>query len=546
MTVIPSIVSPHYLASRAGLSILQTGGNAVEAVVATMAVLAVVYPHMCSPGGDAFWLIWNENTGELRALNASGRAAEKATRDFYLSRGLSSIPPRGYLAANTVPGAVSGWQSACDYAAAEMNHQFGWAELFADAIKLAENGVPVSSSLSSWLSKNLSARDLELRYLQRFPEFARIFLKPDGCAYQTCDLLKQPDLAQTFRILASSGAEAFYDGPIARKIVEHLQAHGGLLSLSDFARHRSDWVQPISVNYREFQSFNLPPNTQGFASLEILNILNNFDLPAFGEGTADYYHLLVEATRQAFADRDKYLSDPAFTEIPLPYLLSEQHAARLAARIDIQKAGAEIEPLTPSGDTVWVGAVDKYGNAVSAIQSIFYDFGSAVVAPGTGILLQNRGCAFSLVEGAANQIAPGKRTAHTLNPAMLFRDGRPYLLYGTMGGDGQPQTQAALVTRVVDFGMEPQAAVDAPRWLYGRAWGDKSNDLKLEGRIEESVVRELSRRGHAVKQVEDYTDIMGHAGLILIDRKRGLSIAAVDPRSDGEDPDPGKAASACT
>lgn len=258
-----------------------------------------------------------------------------------------------------------------------------------------------------------------------------------------------------------------------------------MLSLEDFKNHHADWVEPIHVNYRDTVAYNFPPNTQGMASLEILNVLNNFDVKSLGEGTADYYHVIIEATKQAFADRDKYLTDPEFSDIPLDYLLSKDHGKDQAKRISMEEAAIKVEPLDPKGDTIWLGVVDKDGNAVSLIQSIYHDFGSGIVPKGTGVILQNRGSFFSLDPNHVNALMPHKRTFHTLNPAMMLKNGKPYLVYGTMGGEGQPQTQAAIATRVVDFGMTPQEAINAPRWLYGRTWGKASNDLKMEGRIPE-------------------------------------------------------------
>jgi gamma-glutamyltranspeptidase/glutathione hydrolase len=292
-------------------------------------------------------------------------------------------------------------------------------------------------------------------------------------------------------------------------------------------------VAPLHVPYRDTVAYNLPPNTQGMASLEILNILNNFDMSKIPEGSADYYHVIVEATKEAFVDRDKYLSDPDFVKIPLDFLLSSKHGKDQAARIRMDAAAHELKPLDPKGDTVWFGVVDKDGNAVSIIQSIYHDFGSGIVPAGTGVLLQNRGSFFSLDPQSVNHLEPGKRTFHTLNPAMLLKGGKPYLVYGTMGGEGQPQTQAAIVTRVVDYGMTPQEAINAPRWLHGRTWGASSNDTKFEGRIPADVTDELKRRGHPVKVVENYTDTMGHAGAILIDPATKVRYGATDPRGDG-------------
>ncbi len=533
MTTHGMVTSPNYLASQAGLDVLRRGGTAVDAAIATAATLTVVYPQMCTLGGDNFWLIYNAKTGTLKALNASGRAGEKATIDFYASKGLKKIPARGYLAANTVPGVVSGWDAAYACSRDEMGSTTPWADLLATPIDLAAHGFPVSTSLEFWSAINTDPTDQEFRDLQRFPGFASTFLKKDGTPYRVGEILRQPDLATTLDLIAQKGADAFYKGSIAEKIVADLEAHGGLLTLKDFAEHKADWVDPISVDYRDCRAYNFPPNTQGMASLEILNILNNFDVKKLGEGSTDYYHLIIEATKEAFVDRDRYLSDPAFVKIPLEGLLSQEHGRQQAARIAMTKAAANLKPLDPKGDTIWLGVVDKDGNAVSLIQSIYHDFGSGIVAGGTGVLLQNRGSFFSLDPQHVNCLKPGKRTFHTLNPAMLLKNNKPYLVYGTMGGEGQPQTQAAIVTRVVDFGMSPQEAINAPRWLYGRTWGKASNDLKLEGRIPRPVAEELAQRGHPVKMVEDYTDTMGHAGAILINPATGVRQGGTDPRGDG-------------
>ena len=533
MTTKGMVTSPNYLATQAGVDVLRAGGNAVDAAIAVASTLAVVYPQMCTLGGDNFWLIYNAKTGELRALNASGRAGEKATIDYYKSKGLEKIPSRGFLAANTVPGVVSGWDAAYRYAKDAMGKSLPWARLFQSAVAYAHDGFPVSPSLAYWEAINVNPNDQEFRNLQRFDAFSGMYLKPGGKAYTFGEVMKLPALAATLETIAKDGADAFYKGPIAQRIVAYLQQNGGLLTLDDFAKHTADWVEPIHVPYRNLVAYNFPPNTQGMASLEILNILNNFDVQKLGEGSADYYHLIVEATKEAFADRDRYLTDPAFSPIPLKDLLSAQHGKDQAARIDLKKAAKEVKPLDPKGDTIWLGVVDAQGNAVSLSQSIYHDFGSGIVAGDTGVLLQNRGSFFSLDPNHVNHLEPHKRTFHTLNPAMLLRDGKPYLVYGTMGGEGQPQTQAAIVTRIVDFGMTPQDAIAAPRWLHGRTWGASSNDLKLESRMEDAAVEELRRRGHPVKVVDAYTDTMGHAGAILIDPQTGVRFGATDPRGDG-------------
>lgn len=408
-----------------------------------------------------------------------------------------------------------------------------WKDLFDSAILYSQKGFPVTASLARWEEINVDPKDSEFRNLQRFSGFKQTYLKPDGSPYKVGEIMKLPQLANTYKLIAEKGANEFYRGSIAKKIVADLQKHGGVLTLNDFAKHTADWVEPLSVDYRGYKAYNLPPNTQGMASLEILNILNNIDVKKLGEGTTDYYHVMVEATKQAFADRDKYLTDPKEAKIPLDFLLSKQHGKDQAARISMSKAAATVKPLDPKGDTVWIGVVDKDGNAVSLIQSIYHDFGSGIVPEGTGVLLQNRGSFFSLDPAHINHLKPGKRTFHTLNAAMLLKDKKPFLVYGTMGGEGQPQTQAAIATRVVDFGMFPQDAVAAPRWLHGRTWGAASNDLKMEGRIPQATLDEMKRRGHPVAEVDDYTDTMGHAGAIMIDPETNLRYSATDPRGDG-------------
>ncbi|MDX8046264.1 gamma-glutamyltransferase [Gracilibacillus sp. S3-1-1] len=527
------VTTPHYLASQAALDVLQDGGNAVEAAVAAASTLAVVYPHMNGIGGDNFWLIYNAETEELQALNASGRAGEKATINFYREQGFESIPSRGYLGANTVPGAISGWDQAYQYAQSTMSNSLSWERALEDSIKYAEEGFPVTPSQQYWTNINIDPDDEEFRNLQRFDEFSNIYLKENGESYQEGEVLTQSDLAKTLKIIAENGADEFYKGQIAENIIADLEENEGILTMDDFKNHTADWVDPISVDYRGHTAYNFPPNTQGFAALSILNILNNYDVQNLGEGTADYYHLLVEATKQAFADRDEWLTDPEFVDIPVGELLSKEHGEELAARIDMEVAATEVKPLDPKGDTVWFGVVDKEGNAVSIIQSIYHDYGSGIVAKDTGVLLQNRGSFFSLDEEHINHLQPGKRTFHTLIPAMIFKDEKPYLVYGTMGGEGQPQTQAAIATRIIDFGMSVQDAIEAPRWLHGRTWGASSNDLKMEGRIHDTVLNDLIDRGHPVNKLEDYTDTMGHAGAILIDPNTGVKHDGADPRGDG-------------
>lgn len=528
------VTSPNYMASTAGLEVLRRGGNAVDAAIAIASTMNVVYPQMTTLGGDNFWLIYNAKTKEVKALNASGRAGSKATIDFYVSKGYEKIPSRGYRAAVTVPGTVSGWDEAYRYASENMtNKGLAWNELFDNAILYAEEGFPVTPSLARWQAINTDPDDQEFRNLQRFDGFRKMYLKADGSPYKVGEILRLPQLAKTYKLIAEKGADEFYKGSLAKAMAADVEKNGGVLTYDDFVNHKANWVAPLSVKYRDYIAYNLPPNTQGMASLEILNILNNFDVGALGESSADYFHLMAEATKEAFIDRDKYLTDPEFSKIPMEFLLSEEHGKEQAARIDMKKAHNGLKPLDPKGDTVWIGVVDKDGNAVSLIQSIYHDFGSGIVAGDTGVLLQNRGSFFSLDPAHVNHLEPHKRTFHTLNAAMLLKDKKPFLVYGTMGGEGQPQSQTAIATRVVDFGMFPQDAVAAPRWLNGRTWGAASNTLKIEGRVPQKVFDELAKRGQPIEKVDDYTDGMGHAGAIMIDPKTNLRYGATDPRGDG-------------
>lgn len=526
------IVTPHHLASQSGLAILRRGGTAIDAAIAAGAVLSVAYPQMCGLGGDAFWLIHDERRGESRALNASGRAAQAVRREDFAAFG--EIPARGWKAAITVPGMVSGWGEAYSYSRDVLGTRLSWADLLEDAIAYAEEGVPVSSSLAQWLREDTRTDAGDARNLQRFPGFRKIFCAAGEADCRIGQRLCQPELAATLRQLACEGWRSFYEGDIAARIAAAMREGGGLLTETDFAAHVADWQEPLRAVYRGFSVLNCPPNSQGIASLELLAILDQFDVAALGEGTADYVHLIIEATKLAFADRDRYLGDPDFTPVPVEQLLSAEHVAAQAARIDMRRATAPAKPLDPHGDTIWLGVVDASGTAVSMIQSIYHDFGSGIVAGDTGILLQNRGCFFSLDPQSPNCLEPGKRPFHTLNPPLLLDAGnRVRLLYGTMGGEGQPQTQAALVTRMLDFGMTPQEAVCAPRWLYGRSWGEAVNTVRLEGRIGEAVIAELCRRGHDVAVTGAFNDVMGHAGAIWCHPETSFFWGAADPRGDG-------------
>jgi oxamate amidohydrolase len=527
------VTTSHGLASGAGLQILRRGGSAVDAAIAANAVLCVVYPHMAGLGGDGFWLVHDPSSGSVEAIDASGPAAALATRDHYADLGVTdSIPSRGPLAALTVPGAVDGWRMAH-----ERYGKLEWRDLFADAIRYARDGFPVGRSLADWLVEDVPI----LRANERC---AGVFL-PHGVPARSGERLVQADLADTFEALARNGARSgFYEGSTAEAICAGL-GKGAPLRPDDLAAYHAEWVEPLSVDYRGYTAYEFPPSTQGFAALEILNLIEGFDVASWGDGSTDYYHHMAEAVKLAFADRDAWLTDPRYLSIPLERFLSKEYADERRALIDANKAMVmdEVEPgvpfdpsarrEAPRGDTCAFSVVDETGQAVSVIQSIYHDFGSAVIAGSTGVLMQNRGSFFSLDAEHPNSLEPGKRPFHTLIPAMLFHQDRPYLVYGTMGGEGQPQTHAALVSRLVDFGYDVQQAIEAPRWLMGRTWGAESQDLWLEGRISDEVARELRRRGQPVRMMTDWNDNMGHAHAIRIDPEHGFLEGGADPRGDG-------------
>lgn len=528
------VSSPHYLASASGQDALRRGGSAVDAAIAINATLCVVYPHMAGLGGDAFWLIAGGAARGVEAIEASGPAARLATREFYKANGHDEqIPMRGPLAALTAPGAVDGWRLAH-----ERHGKLPWKSLFADAIEYARNGMAITRSLADWLVTDAPI-------LNGDKDMARIFL-PKGRPQRDGERLIQADLAKTLAFLAEHGPrEGFYEGPIAKEMARSLEAAGSPLRLEDLTNYRARWSEPISSRYRGYEVFQLPPSTQGFAALQILNLLEGYDVRSWGSDTVAYYHHLVEAIKIAFADRDEWLSDPAHVDIPLARFLSMDYANERRKLIDPVAArpfeaiepgirhGSKAERQAPTGDTVYFCAADSDGLVVSNIQSIYHDFGAAVIAGDTGIVMQNRGSFFSLDPSHPNSLEPGKRTFHTIIPAMLMKDGKPVLAYGTMGGEGQPQTQAAMLTRIIDFGFNVQQAIEAPRWLMGRTWGTASRDLALEARIPDEVRRELRLRGHPVKTVDAWDGTLGHAQAIRIDQESGIYEGGADPRGDG-------------
>jgi gamma-glutamyltranspeptidase/glutathione hydrolase len=517
------VATPHRLATQAGIAALRAGGNALDAAVAAATTIAVVYPHMNGLGGDNLWLIYDARHRALRALNAAGRSAAAATLERYRARHGAVIPARGGPAALTVPGTVSGWWEAHDYSRRALGSPLSWARLLDEAIAHAVDGFPCSAG-----QRRVTAAAADL-FGPAAPAEVRSGLWP---IYHPERLdaprFTQPELGRTLHLIRDGGADEFYRGALGRRLAEAAEAAGSPLTVADLAEHRADWVEALTVPYRGGQAASFPPPSQGFAALAILALLEGFDLRAAND--ADHVHLVVEATKLAFEDRDRILADPTVVAVDVGPCLDPDRLGRRRARIALG-AARPTDGAPMAGDTIAIVTADAEGNAVSLIQSLYHEFGSGVVAGDTGVVLQNRGAFFALDPAHPNRLAPRKRTAHTLTPSMYLVDGRPRLVYGTMGGEGQPQTQAALVTRVLDRGLGVQDAVDAPRWLLGRTWGETTRALRLEGRFAPSVAASLRARGHQVQIVDDWSDLMGHAQLIKL--ADGELRGASDPRADG-------------
>ena len=519
------VVSPHSLASQAGVAILQAGGSAVDAAIAAAAVLAVVYPHMTSVGGDAFWLIHDARTGAVQALDAAGAAPAGATIDWFRERGLAEIPLRGVVPATvTVPGAVDGW--------CEAHARHGRLPLAADlaaAVGYAREGFPVTPRLAEWTERNADV-------LAADPAAARIFLA-EGRRPAAGRRLVNPDLARTLERLGAGGRAAFYEGETARLLVGWSRERGGFFTERDLAAQRARWTEPISATYRGVTIHETPPPSQGLSVLQALRLVEAYDLGALPYLGPDHVHLLVQAKQIAFHDRDRFVADPAFVPVPVARLLSPAYLAERRRLMDPARALPwDRVPSAGSltGDTVYVGAVDQAGNAASLIQSLYFGFGAGVVAGETGVVLQNRGAYFSLDPEHPNRLEPGKRPLHTLIASLAFRDGRLWQVMGCMGADGQPQIHLQVYTAMIDFGLDIQRAVEAPRWLAGRfAIGDARDLLNLEGRFPDATVAELARRGHAVNRWEAWNELAGHAHGITLDPVSGVLVGGADPRSDG-------------
>ncbi|WP_147195490.1 gamma-glutamyltransferase family protein [Pantoea sp. CCBC3-3-1] len=511
-------VTPHHLASESALAVLREGGNAIEAMVAAAATIAVVYPHMNGLGGDGFWLIVPPQ-GEPVAIDASGAAGSLADLRFY--EATSAIPHRGPKAALTVAGTVSGWAEALKISDELGSSVTPLARLLADATRYAADGIPVTQSQAA-------ATASKYHELAEQPGFAHTFL-PEGEVPRAGSRFTQPDLANTLIQLTEEGLESFYRGSLASKLASAMSALGMPVTLEDLNRHQAKRRTPLRIRHQHGEVYNMTPPTQGVVSLAILGIIDRLDMN--GADEAQTIHRIVEATKLAFGLRDRYITDPRHMTEQMQSLLDSDLLARLASEIDDRHAAPWGSGKGP-GDTVWMGVMDSSGLAVSFIQSIYHEFGSGVVLPGTGITWQNRGAAFSLDPNHLLALAPGKQPFHTLNPAAArLNDGRT-MVYGSMGGDGQPQTQAAIFTRHIVQGMPLQQCVSAPRWLLGRTWGQASDSLKLEGRFSSETFARLRALGHEVEALDDFSEAVGHAGAI-VRHTNGMLEGACDPRSNG-------------
>jgi len=515
----------HPLATQVALDILKAGGNAVDAAIAANAMLGLVEPTGCGIGGDLFAIVWDAESKQLRGLNASGRSPQGLELQWFLDNGYESIPKLGPLPVS-VPGAVDGWF--------ELHERFGrlpMQKVLAPAIRYAWEGVPVPEVIAYYWEKNAQQR-------QKYPGFAEVFM-PEGRVPAKGEVFRNPALANTYARIAEEGRDVFYKGEMARTMADYLQANGGFLAYEDFAAHRSEWVDPVATNYRGYDVWQLPPNTQGIAALQMLNILEAWDIAAMGSDSADYLHLLVEAKKLAFEDRARFYADPAFSDIPTEALISKDYAERRRALIDVEEAADSFPHGDPAvlgqGDTIYLTVADDDGNMVSLIQSNYRGMGSGMTPPGLGFGLQNRGEMFSLEPGHPNVYAPAKRPFHTIIPAFVTRDGKPWLSFGVMGGGMQPQGHVQVLINMIDFGMNLQAAGDAPRVRHdgsSEPTGERMTDggtVRLEKGFPAAAIEELERRGHRVEVANDG----GYGGYQAIRKHGEVWVGASESRKDG-------------
>lgn len=510
------VATSQVLASEAGARILERGGSAVDAAIAANAVLGVTEPMMDGIGGDLFVLYWDAKTGKLTGLNSSGPAPRALSPEFLAKLGITKMPSAG-IHSVTVPGAVRGW--------ADMHQRFGklpWKDLFDSAIVYADHGFPVAEGIAeAWNSAGARKK------LETNAESTRVFLPGDQIP-QTGDLFRNPELAQDLRLIAEKGPDAFYKGEIAQAILKTSRELGGTMTAGDLASFSPEWVQPISTEYRGWQVYELPPNVQGMAALEMLNIMETKPAAPDGPLSANEMHERIEAMKLAYSDLKRYDADPRFADVPVKQLISKEYARKRAALIDPEKANCEVQAGVPLfGDTTYLTVVDREGNIASWIQSISALFGSGVTVD--GIMLQNRGAGFTLEAKHPNILAGGKRPFHTIIPAFMEK-GDLHVGFGIMGGPNQPLAHAQLVSNMVDYGMNVQAALEAPRFTKSSANGC---DVSIESRVPLTTLQQLSERGHQIRIRRKYTSEMGRGQAILHDSKTNTNYAASDPRADG-------------
>lgn len=519
------VTCPHSLASQAGVDVLRAGGSAVDAAVATAAALAVIYPHMTGMGGDAFWLIHDARTGAVRYLDGGGRAAASASIDWFSQRGHAEVPFRGVLPATlTTPGSVASWGEA--HAACG---RLPMARCLQAAIGYARDGFPVTERLAGWIEH--AKADLALH-----AESAAIFL-PGGQVPRPGALLHNPDLARTLQAVAADGPAGFYGGAVGAELARFSADKGGFFTQADLSAQAARWGDPLRGSYRDVTLYETPAPTQGFTVLQMLNLLEPFELHQHAFLSPDPAHLMVQAKQVAYNDRDRFLADPGFVDVPMDRLISKAHAGQRRGLMDPGRAlpwDSVPSEGSLSGDTVYIAVVDAEGNAVSLIHSLYGVFGSAVVAGTTGVMLQNRSAYFSLDPAHPNRLEPGKTPLHTLIASMGFRQGKLWSVVGCMGADGQPQIHLQTYVNLIDHGLNIQEALEAPRWLSGRfALGEPRDTLHIEARFPAATIDELERRGHRLDRWGDWNELAGHAHGIVIDPDSGMRYGGSDPRSDG-------------
>ena len=511
------VTSPNAAASECGVAVLRDGGTAVEAAIATCAALYVTYPHFCGLGGDVLMLV-SDAKGQVQAVSGIGQAAQDI-------RGYDApIPVRGPRSALTSAGALAALDSAWQISRDTMNGKRSWASLWEPAIALAKEGYAVSASERFWL-------DFRRHDKQQLNDVFNLFCA-DGELPEIGSTRRRPDLARSLQAIAERGAREFYEGALAAELVRGLSEAGSPLRAKDLAATVARVEAPLYLPYRDGVLVSQPPPAQGVSTLQIMGLLAQFDLQHLPQGGADHYHLMVEAVKLAFTDRNRYLADPDFAQVPVGRLLSETYLSAQAKQIDMNCAQPWPHVYQP-GDTVYVAASDAAGNAASVLATVYFDWGSGVMAADSGVIWHNRGAAFSTDPTHPNVLTPGKRPFHTLNPGMYLKQNKPHMLFGTQGADGQPQTLAALLTRLIDYGMDPLSALAAPRFLLGKTFSDSTDNLKIESEVPVDVLNELKRRGHALSLVEAQSPLMGHPGVIVIDGETGMMTGAHDPRSDG-------------